>query len=441
MTRPKSPGSRPRSGITLTEILISIFSMGIGMLSLATLFPLGVQRLRDAARSSRSAMLVESATSEIASRDLLYPPSFSVNGYPFDPFTQDPGGGAGVLDRTAVGYGAGLPICYDPMWWYQVNKDSNGAIQPSLTEGSDFRFGSGIGSIRDDASNPPTFSSVPTSTISPSAHGLQRITNFPLIFFPTPQAPATSNVPIDPWSLFASPDDIVMQSDGERYKILQPNGLVVDGNGGASPLVPDLSNADRMNDYAYTWMFTGKQTDVTNGTIFDGDLVIFHNRPFSVEVRGGVRGAAGERVVEAIWGYNSKHGGNGYGLSNRSVLLRWPNTQPDPDVRTGGWIADVTYERSGSTEVSRFYQELVPGNPATRGVYPAQRCHWYRVIKRTEPTTDHELSGFRETLVTLGSDLRAKTPLIGINGSARHVNAALVSPYVVNVVPRVFYSK
>ena len=37
-----------RSGITLTEILISIMIMGVGLVSLATLFPLGLLRLREA---------------------------------------------------------------------------------------------------------------------------------------------------------------------------------------------------------------------------------------------------------------------------------------------------------------------------------------------------------------------------------------------------------
>ncbi len=48
-----SRGIRPRSGITLTEILIAILIMGVGLISLATLFPLGLIRLREAARYQR----------------------------------------------------------------------------------------------------------------------------------------------------------------------------------------------------------------------------------------------------------------------------------------------------------------------------------------------------------------------------------------------------
>jgi type II secretory pathway pseudopilin PulG len=415
MIRPGARGAR--AGITLTEILISIMIMGVGMLALATLFPLGLQRLRDAARSSRSAMLIETATNEVSSRDLLYKPSFVVNGYPHDPFTEDPAS-AGEATNVTVGLdrisnnpayaglrgGTGIPICYDPLWWYQAFLTSG--VQPSFTPGAEFRFGSGIGIIRADASG------------TPSAHGLQRITNFPLI-------PALGG-PVDPASLFCSPDDLVMQSDGTPSP----------ATGRGSPVVPDLSTNSRLYDHSYTWMFTGKQTDSANGTIFDGDVVIFHNRPFAIASVAGQNTAAGETVVEAIWGYSSVVL-NGYGRNNRSVLLRWNASLPDPDVRVGGYIADVTYERFNGAEVARFYP------PSSTGAYAAQRCFWYRVAKKGDATTDTIYPGYRQMIVTLSSDVRAKTQVVaGTNGATPvAINAALVSPYVVNVVSRVFYSR
>ena len=46
-------------------------------------------------------------------------------------------------------------------------------------------------------------------------------------------------------------------------------------------------------------------------------------------------------------------------------------------------------------------------------------------------------------IVTLSSDVRAKTQVVaGTNGATPvTINAALVSPYVVNVVSRVFYTR
>ena len=47
----RTAASTSRSaGITLTEILISILILGVGLVSLATLFPIGLLRLREAQR-------------------------------------------------------------------------------------------------------------------------------------------------------------------------------------------------------------------------------------------------------------------------------------------------------------------------------------------------------------------------------------------------------
>ena len=101
--------SRTRPGITLTEILIAILIMGVGLISLATLFPIGLLKLRDATRYSRTAFLSESATSDIAAHGLLttqsfiaadmlnfqyfgnflwYPSALSTTGF-YDPLNQD----------------------------------------------------------------------------------------------------------------------------------------------------------------------------------------------------------------------------------------------------------------------------------------------------------------------------------------------------------------
>ena len=73
----RTAASTPRSaGITLTEILISILILGVGLVSLATLFPIGLLRLREAQRQTRSAYLFQSATADVAARGLLNSNSF-----------------------------------------------------------------------------------------------------------------------------------------------------------------------------------------------------------------------------------------------------------------------------------------------------------------------------------------------------------------------------
>ncbi len=144
-----------RSGITLTEILISIMIMGVGMVSLATLFPLGLLRMRDANRMTRSTLLAESAMNDMASRNLLHKQSF-LNTI-ISPFS-DVGYTGGVLRSLGPGHartgrrrtrpprphdgpagasrplvpGPGLPVAYDPLWRASVpNSNLRGTNPPS----------------------------------------------------------------------------------------------------------------------------------------------------------------------------------------------------------------------------------------------------------------------------------------------------------------------
>src|SRR5438445_3974978 len=55
--------SRPRSGATLTEVLIAIFVMAIGLLSLLTLFPLGALSMAQAIKDNRTGHIAGSAAS------------------------------------------------------------------------------------------------------------------------------------------------------------------------------------------------------------------------------------------------------------------------------------------------------------------------------------------------------------------------------------------
>ena len=194
-----------RAGITLVEILISIMILGIGVISLATLFPIGMVRLRSAQRYSRSAFLFESAAADLGARDLLNTSSFLYNpwyqtstfGF-YNPWVQDTpaygsdwkstatapsgayrgNGGPGSFNGLPFVPGEGLPVAYDPLWRLLTPDPATGiaGLYPPPTGAStvpEARFASGIGLIRDDP-NSTGNSSVP------SAHGLQRVSNPPV---------------------------------------------------------------------------------------------------------------------------------------------------------------------------------------------------------------------------------------------------------------------
>lgn len=451
--------ARARSGITLTEILISILILGVGLVSLATLFPIGLLRLREAQRASRSGFLVESAESEMEARSLLNKSTF-LNPYfspwnnataamAYDPFIQDtptyvPGTPAdpfGTPGGVYRGYsrrfpalprpGPGLPIAYDPLWRFVVGSiDFKLAYIGGPAEG---RFASGYGFVRPD----------PSDKQPASAWGLQRLTNFnpALTYNPTSDPNNTDYAPLSGFpalfaantvpSIFVSPEDIVMQSANNAQ-----NDTGLNYPNGASTVVPTIHQDPNTgafyfeNDWRFSWMFTGQQSDAGNGMGFDGDIVIFENRPFGIDhVNTPFAGLqyvpTGETVVEAVFG-------NGV-AADRTVLLRWPVTMPDPEVKVGNWIADVTYERNQANETAR----------TVAGDYPIQRCYWYQVVKRTDPgpaISFGESMQYRSMTVWVSTPLRAQTLLVG-SGAPVHVNAALICPSVIYVYPKTLYMR
>ena len=489
------PPARRRPGITLTEILIAILILGVGLASLATLFPLGLLRLREAARSTRSAYLMESAASDIVSRGLLTSTSFNFadqynlnNGltpwymiltgtsktltYPFNwnPMTQDQGlylddprdpAAPGAASLSSGGYG--LPFAYDPLWRFQTTSPTTGIPGYYIGDTLEARFGAGLGYIQNDPSG---------DGLPPSAHGLQRITNFNRPFVlnaanqHVPIMPAANAVP----GIFVSPEDVVWQEPtNQGYNLGLPliKGVTPTPVGSApSAVLPDLSiatdaagNPTPINDWHYSWIFTGQQNNGSGGSTFDGNIVIFENRPFGIidttatapNPQKGYQNyqVDGETVVEAIFGFSSTivpAGGPGYGVSaDRAVLLRWYASQNDPVVKVGDWIADVTYERNALAVQSRFFGYNGGGsglpNPFNKLEWdnlPAQRCYWYRVQKIVPATAD-SVAGLRSMIVYVDRSLQARTVLTATGPMP--LNAALICPSVVNVIPQTIFAK
>ena len=106
-------------------------------------------------------------------------------------------------------------------------------------------------------------------------------------------------------SIFVSPEDVVWQeATNPNYKVAFLGGAV----GTPSTVVPDLSISKDLsgyststNDWRFSWMITAQQNNSANGAAFEGNIVVFENRPFSID--NGV--VAGETVVEGVFGASS----------------------------------------------------------------------------------------------------------------------------------------
>ncbi len=441
-------------------------------------------RLREAQRQTRSAYLVQSATADVESHGLLNANLFVVadllnppNGYNLwygagsplggnpvgsslynpliqdtpmyggDPFdTANGGANQGVSALTAGGYG--LPFAYDPLWRFQTNIYLDPIGQSTL----EARFGAG--SFVTTMTSSSLLRRDPSDNGLASAHGLQRLTNFnrPTVMPSAVMVPTT----------FVSPEDVVWQESTNPNYTVAFNGSAV---GTPSTVVPDLSisqdangNPITTNDWRFSWMITAQQNNTANGAAFEGNIVVFENRPFSID--NGV--VAGETVVEGVFGAGSNvfpQAGPGYGVgADRTVLLRWYATQPDPVVKVGDFIADVTYERSANLVFTRFYFNTAPPTLPLLGVpnllnngewdnLPAQRCFWYQVQKVTPAQPDPyniPQGPYRSMTVYVNRPLEAKTLLGGPTssvglGNPVVLNAALICPNVVNVIPQTFF--
>jgi prepilin-type N-terminal cleavage/methylation domain-containing protein len=441
---------RRRRGMTMTEVLIAIMILGIGMTSLMTLFPLGLMKIREARRNNRSSLLASNVASDLKTRDLLNRYSFAATlnatgltgGQLFDPWSKDVIALSGTIPANdVIGQDAattfGIPIvcCYDPLFWSNLAYTQSPAFS-NVTQlvRPEFRFGRARGN------------DLRVVNGAPSAHGLPRLTNiWPALSAPN-ALPSMGNINAVA-SIFVSQDDPV-------FPEFENDALPLGGR--QSPILPLVDNAATgaysLNDWDYSWIFTGKSRD---RNVFEGDMVIFNKRQLYVDtdLNGAVTGIAGERVVEGIFGLGvvprtQNNGTSGYAAGpSRKVLLMWPKADDAerPDIRVGAWIADVTYEPSLSTTLSRFLRDY-DGDGRPDAEHGGQRCHWYRVVQRSEVTAPSEANpGFGGNLdntheamvVTVDRPVIAKTLLQQSAGGyvPVHVNAALIAPEVVAVFP------
>jgi len=444
----------PRRGVTMTEVLIAIMILGIGMTSLMTLFPIGLMKIREARRNNRASLLAENVASDLKTRDLLNRYSFAATlsatgltgGVLFDPWSvdvqalADPGAfTAGNIISVDNSTNMGIPVvcCYDPLFWSNLAYTQSPAFQNvAQLVRPELRFGRAFGNdLRND----------PDGRRS-SSFGLPRLTNiWPALAAPN-AGPSMGNIN-SVASIFVSQDDPVFP---EFENDALPTG------GRQSPILPLMGTSNigfyAMNEWEYSWIFTGKSRD---RNVFEGDMVVFHKRQLYVnaDLNNNVTGVAGERAVEGIFGLGTLpltiNGGQlGYAAGpNRKVLLMWPKIDDAerPDVRVGSWIADVTYEPYLNLTMSRFMGDYdSDGRPDAE--HGGQRCHWYRVVQKSEISTPSAANpGYGTTydntheamIVTVDRPVVSKTLLqkAGAGFAPVHVNVALIAPEVVAVFP------
>jgi prepilin-type N-terminal cleavage/methylation domain-containing protein len=320
-----------RRGVTLLEVLVSIFVMGIGMIALLTLFPLGALSMAQAIRDGR----VNDASAEAAAlantfgvRNDGTTSSYSVTGV----FNAYLSAGWAASAPAADPVSSGYPVYVDPYYVAhgQTSLGSYGSAPYSSTSGST------PGIIRCSTSyvgsngNSYTSGSVSLSALGPPTA-------------PTSESPGPSNAGNWAARFFTLKDDINFQSNGTAvgYSTGSPTTTLERGGG-------------------YTWAYLLRRPKATSGAEVELYVVVYAGR--SVQL---VSGETACPVTSATTAGFASQGDNAVSMSIPSGT--------GPQLRRGAWLLDTSYEQT------------VAGPPAMGFIHG----DFYRVVDVTNSTSPY----------------------------------------------------
>lgn len=288
-----------RPGVTLLEVLVSIFIMGIGMIALLTLFPLGALQMAQAIRDSR----INDAAAEAAALANAFgvrndANSSSTSNTVSNVFTNYLSAGWVASAPAADPTGPGYPVYVDP--YYAILNGSTLGTLGSFGSSPYTGTGSTPGILR-------------CSTTYVGGGGLTA---------PTPPA-SESPGPTTPsnWAAryFTLKDDTVFQ----------PNGTPVGYTG---------STVSVQRGGGYTWAYLLRRPKAGSGAQVELYVVVYAGR--SVQV------AAGETTYQV--GKVGSASTTAASPGDNAVDMVWSSGAP-PNVRRGSWLLDTSFEQTASS--------------------------------------------------------------------------------------------
>jgi prepilin-type N-terminal cleavage/methylation domain-containing protein len=385
-----------RRGVTLIEVLAAIFIMGVGLLAILVLFPVGALSMARSLREHQAAVAAATASSEaeafnlrgdaFASQYLLnqflptqaqYQPYLPPNNpsslmlIPQQPLLGQQSPLPPLLLQLSLPVGTAQPLPEQIGRGYAVYVDPFyaplfvGAVDPPA--------------LMLNTQNParPT---VLGRVVSNGSSGLSVVTpgirRSNVAFTPTSAAANNNNVTN---LFFTTPDDITYDTDGAPA-----------GPAGASKINPNTS-LDRPGKITWCYMLRPDRASAT--TTFEMDVVVYQgriNRPASGEtsynvvppVKNVADNTPGSTTIRF---YNSKANG-----ATAQGVPQYPSGPNPPSIRPGDWIVDTTYETFNTT--------IAPGTTVTTNGYV--HGYFYKVAEIVD-------NGDMTSTLTLASPLRA----------------------------------
>jgi hypothetical protein len=275
-----------RQGATLIEVLVAIFVMGLGMIALLTLFPIGALRMAQAIQDDKCATAVANANAIATMNDVRNdryvrsPVWYFLPNPLLDVFTDTPPTSvvpAAKARKPADPNGPSYPVYVDPV-----------GIQNSP-------FG--------DPGQRWVCGRVAPGLIARTCVG----------FVLDPPNFTVNNTKVYKW-----------------FSLLDDLNFVQDPVGGG---VPD---APFQRDIRYSWAYLVQRPRSADASIVNLSVVVFNKRPLSLTPALTLSEAAyinnGNTPVSNVM----------FDPTRNTISLDWTNS-PIPNLRTGDWILDCTY--------------------------------------------------------------------------------------------------
>ncbi|WP_397568542.1 hypothetical protein [Schlesneria sp. T3-172] len=278
---------RPRSGVTISEVLISMVIMAVGVVSLATLFPISILRAMQASQLTNSAIvcknararlvydgsIMSNATISFPNVASLDPTNAPVRGI-VDPFGSLslyglPNNIAGVQRRS------GGPVTLEHAESAALLPDSWSLVRQDTVAGG-YSNGSFLVTLASPASN---FADIAPRTLTGAGTSL----------------PLYRMVLLDPTGRYAVRRTIREVVSGNQMSWQDPSG------GPAYDLPSNFIPAKariEVRDNRYTWLLTVRKRPMDSSLTSwkaDADLVVFFNRTF-VAADEGIDSASGNAL-------------------------------------------------------------------------------------------------------------------------------------------------
>jgi prepilin-type N-terminal cleavage/methylation domain-containing protein len=310
---------RARRGVSLIEVLVAIFVMGLGMIALLTLFPVGAISMAQAIQYDRATLCAGNAAAAESIWGNAVPPlqtgiRFDSQVYINYTDPSETGNAAGFPQIPLVG-NAGYPVFVDP---WGVQSYSPLFTTPPPSPGPAYWVGG-----MDGVTTNPGIPLLPV--IPPPGIRRQSVTFLNNATAPGPGVPGQT-------------DTSLLAAGYRTSKLLSWSFLLDDmtflSDGGSAGL-PCLPGGIVQRDDRYSWaylfrpgqMITGAGNKIVPDPLhIDVNIVVYSGRTLAATATGAL-----EQTFLALFDSNTN-----------TVRLTWTAGSPAPNIRKGSWILDAT---------------------------------------------------------------------------------------------------